>query len=82
MSLISAWARAVVRTGRNVQRMLILGAVREGRSQRTPACGPPVGVRPGRLGVELSSQGIIEVYKVAHFIFSFNGKGMGRICKL
>lgn len=35
-----------------------------------------------RVVIEPLDQAIIVIHRVAYFIFSFNGKGMGRISKL
>lgn len=53
-----------------------------GSIQRFLVLPPSVGVHPTEVAVEPLDQAIIEIHEVAHFIFSFNGKRMGRISKL
>lgn len=54
----------------------------KGSSQQSLVLHPSVGPGPERVAIEPLDRAIIEIHRVAYFIFSFNGKGMGSICKL
>lgn len=55
---------------------------REGRSQQSLVFDLSVEVSSRRVATEAPDQAIVEIHRVANFIFSFNGNGVGRICKL